>query len=170
MRCQNCGTGNPDTNQFCSTCGVPIQVHQASSTEPEDQPEYLPIIPRGIAPAFLENLKRTRETTISWAQSVSEEIEQDVQGTNIAIPANTLSRISRFVTEIQMKKHDLDGMDKRIRQVYRQIRPSTEQSSMVSRFAINKEMFEALEIWKDMSQQLDSILLKWEAKLRELQE
>jgi len=35
--CQNCGASNPDTNQFCTSCGAPLKEQAA---QPAQQPVY----------------------------------------------------------------------------------------------------------------------------------
>jgi hypothetical protein len=167
MLCKNCGTENPETYRFCGACGVPLEIHLPNRPVPEDQPEYLPIAPKGVAPAFLDSMKSAQETMLSWAQKVSDELDHELHiSPGSAVPESTRNRVRPFVADIQKKRQDLEDMDRRIRQVYKQIRPSSEYGSTVTRFAINKEMFEALEIRKGLSRQLDAVLLMCESLSR----
>jgi len=62
MFCGECGTQNPDTNQFCKNCGKPLRkVQHAPAPQPAAvpaqapaapvQPAYYPPQPAGYAPA-----------------------------------------------------------------------------------------------------------------------
>ena len=57
MFCGECGTQNPDTNQFCKNCGKPLARRQAAArsaagTGPAYQPAPVPAAPQSLpAPA-----------------------------------------------------------------------------------------------------------------------
>jgi predicted lipid-binding transport protein (Tim44 family) len=44
MFCGECGTQNPDSNQFCRNCGKPLTRRQPA-TQPAAQPAPLPLVP-----------------------------------------------------------------------------------------------------------------------------
>jgi hypothetical protein len=63
MFCGECGTQNPDTNQFCKNCGKPLRrpqqapaAHQVATPVPpvaapsQPQPVYYPLPPTGVQP------------------------------------------------------------------------------------------------------------------------
>jgi len=64
MFCGECGTQNPDTNQFCKNCGKPLRKPQQAPAvqpvvapvppipaQPQTQPAYYPPQPSGYSPA-----------------------------------------------------------------------------------------------------------------------
>jgi hypothetical protein len=48
MFCSECGTQNPDTNQFCKNCGNPLRKSQQT---PAPQPAAVPVQPSATPPA-----------------------------------------------------------------------------------------------------------------------
>ncbi|MDD1680448.1 MAG: zinc ribbon domain-containing protein [Methanoregula sp.] len=51
MFCGECGTQNPDTNQFCKNCGKPLARRQAAAPVPAYQPAPVPAAPQFSPPA-----------------------------------------------------------------------------------------------------------------------
>jgi len=62
MFCGECGTQNPDTNQFCKNCGKPLKKGQpaAATAQVPVAPAPLPVIPPGTTAVQTGPGKRTR--------------------------------------------------------------------------------------------------------------
>jgi hypothetical protein len=45
MFCSECGTQNPDTNQFCKNCGNPLKKRQPQAVPPQPAAAYPPVAP-----------------------------------------------------------------------------------------------------------------------------
>ena len=57
MFCGECGTQNPDTNQFCKNCGRPLRkVQQSLAHQPSAIPETPIVIPPPAQPAYIPPL------------------------------------------------------------------------------------------------------------------
>ena len=50
MFCGECGTQNPDTNQFCKNCGKPLKKHQPQAFPTQPVAAYQPVQPPYIPP------------------------------------------------------------------------------------------------------------------------
>lgn len=118
-----------------------------------------------LAPEFLNSITATGEKTLSWAQSVSEKLVREIHVVSVPRESEDLKmRMGDFVADLHEKKKELADMDRRIRRVYDQIRPSVGHSD-ISRLQVNEEKFRALEILSAFSKQLETILLGWESLL-----
>ena len=45
MFCSECGTQNPDTNQFCKNCGNPLKKRQPQAVPPQPAAAFPPVAP-----------------------------------------------------------------------------------------------------------------------------
>ena len=50
MFCGECGTQNPDTNQFCKNCGKPLKTRQPQAVPAQPVAAYQPVTPSYIPP------------------------------------------------------------------------------------------------------------------------
>ena len=62
MFCGECGTQNPDTNQFCKNCGKPLARRQAPAPGPSPVPAYQPA-PVPSAPQSPRRLRHLQSLT-----------------------------------------------------------------------------------------------------------
>jgi hypothetical protein len=78
MFCSECGTQNPDTNQFCKNCGKPFRKNQEApspqsagvpvqpvATPPPAQPVYYPPPPAVVQPVTAAPVKPAGNTAMS---------------------------------------------------------------------------------------------------------
>lgn len=78
MFCSECGTQNPDTNQFCKNCGKPLRKSQQApaprsagvpvlpvATPPPAQPVYYPPQPAVVQPVTAAPVKPAGNTAMS---------------------------------------------------------------------------------------------------------
>jgi hypothetical protein len=88
-------------------------------------------------------------------------------GQPASIPMSSLKRIRGFVAELRIRQQQLENLDREIRATYKEIQPSSIDGFMVTRYAINLEMFKALGMRRQFSKELVSVLDYWEELLIE---
>ena len=101
MYCTECGAQNPETNQFCNSCGKPLQKHQppapAAAAAPvaaaPPVPAPAPQAPAGAPPAAAAAPK-TRRNWLGWISLVPGVLAWGVMTTILGIVAFLLGAVS----------------------------------------------------------------------------
>ena len=115
-----------------------------------------------VAPEFLNQIRDAGQNAMTWAQSMSAELEREYCA--VKTPEDALrvrERVDQFIANLEQRERELAPLDQRIRRVYRQIRPTRWEGVSVTRADINEEMFLALEAISKSCRTIENILRSW---------